>query len=149
MFRRAPRFSFAALPHAVQTLHLNPPPLRPPTLRAVNALARKTKALKEGDTNLAGDHVREGLAAVVAVRVPAPEFEGQTKTRLGNPEVRRLVEGVVAAGAGEALELDPATFAAVLAKATQAARAAEAAKKARELVRRKVRVWWSGVGWWW
>jgi DNA gyrase subunit B len=88
--------------------------------------------------------VREGLAAVVAVRVPAPEFEGQTKTRLGNPEVRRLVEGVVSAGAGEALELDPATFAAVLAKATQAARAAEAAKKARELVRRKVCTVWLG-----
>ena len=57
----------------------------------------QTKAVKEGDPNLAGDHIREGLAAVLAVRVPSPEFEGQTKTRLGNPEVRKLVDGVVAA----------------------------------------------------
>ena len=56
----------------------------------------QTKAIKEGDANLAGDHIREGLAAVLAVRVPSPEFEGQTKTRLGNPEIRKLVDGVVA-----------------------------------------------------
>ena len=53
--------------------------------------------MREGDPSLAGDHIREGLAAVLAVRVPSPEFEGQTKTRLGNPEVRKLVDGVVAA----------------------------------------------------
>ena len=53
--------------------------------------------MKEGDPNLPGDHVREGLGAVVSVRVPDPEIEGQTKTRLGNPEVRKIVDGVVAA----------------------------------------------------
>lgn len=57
--------------------------------RTVNSLARKLKLLKEGDPNLAGDHVREGLGGVVSVKLPAPEFEGQTKTRLGNPEVNR------------------------------------------------------------
>ena len=105
--------------------------------RTVNSLGRKTKALKEGDPNLSGDHIREGLGAVVAVKVPAPEFEGQTKTRLGNPEVRRIVDQVVASALGEALELEPGTLNVVLGKALQAYKAAEAAKKARDLVRRK------------
>ena len=105
--------------------------------RTVNNLAKKSKALKDGDSNLAGDHIREGLGAVVSVKVPNPEFEGQTKTRLGNPEVRKIVESAVGSAVGEALELDPTTFGLVLSKAMQAARAAEAAKKARELVRRK------------
>lgn len=95
------------------------------------ACGAQSKALKEGDASLAGEHLREGLAAVLAVRVPSPEFEGQTKTRLGNPEVRKLVDGVVAAGLADALEAEPATAAAVLGKALQAARAAEAARKAR------------------
>ncbi len=95
------------------------------------ARGAQSKALKEGDANLAGEHLREGLAAVLAVRVPSPEFEGQTKTRLGNPEVRKLVDGVVAAGLADALEAEPAVAAAVLGKALQAARAAEAARKAR------------------
>lgn len=105
--------------------------------RTVNQLARSSKALKDGDPSLPGDHVREGLGGVVAVRVPDPEFEGQTKTRLGNPEVRKLVDGVVAKEVGAALELDPRAFDAILGKATQAFKAAEAAKRARELVRRK------------
>lgn len=105
--------------------------------RTVNSLARRNKVLKEGDANLSGDHIREGLGAIISVQVPDPEFEGQTKTRLGNPEVRKAVEAVVASQVGEALELDPGTFGLILAKAMQAARAAEAAKKARELVRRK------------
>ena len=106
--------------------------------RTVNALARSSKSgLKEGDPSLPGDHVREGLGGVVAVRVPDPEFEGQTKTRLGNPEVRKLVDGVVAKEVGAALELDPRAFDAILGKALQAFKAAEAAKRARELVRRK------------
>jgi DNA gyrase subunit B len=63
--------------------------------RAVNTQARKAKLLKDQDANLGGDHIREGLSAVLAVWVPQPEFEGQTKTRLGNPEVRRVVEGVI------------------------------------------------------
>lgn len=105
--------------------------------RTVNGLGRKLKTLKEGDPNLSGDYIREGLGAVISVKVPNPEFEGQTKTRLGNPEVRRVVEGVVASAVSEALEHDPPTLANVLAKALQAFKAAEAAKKARELVRRK------------
>ena len=111
--------------------------LRSALTRTLNALARSSKTLKEGDPSLPGDHVREGLGAVVSVRVPNPEFEGQTKTRLGNPEVRKLVDGVVASELSAALELDAAALGAILAKALQAFRAAEAAKKARELVRRK------------
>jgi DNA gyrase subunit B len=105
--------------------------------RVINSLARKSKALKEGDPSLPGDHVREGLGAVVSVKVPNPEFEGQTKTRLGNPEVRKLVDSVVSEELSAALELEAATFSAILSKGMQAFRAAEAAKKARELVRRK------------
>ncbi|KAH7624772.1 hypothetical protein Ndes2526B_g00141 [Nannochloris sp. 'desiccata'] len=105
--------------------------------RTVNSLSRKTKALKDTDPNLSGDHIREGLGAVVSVKVPSPEFEGQTKTRLGNPEVRRIVDQVVSAAVTEALELDPSTLNTVLGKALQAYKAAEAAKKARDLVRRK------------
>jgi len=104
---------------------------------AVNSLGRKTKALKENDPNLSGDHIREGLGAVVSVKVPAPEFEGQTKTRLGNPEVRKIVDSVVSSAAGEALELESTTLNTILGKALQAWKAAEAAKKARDLVRRK------------
>lgn len=105
--------------------------------RTINSLARSSKALKDGDPSLPGDHVREGLGGVVAVRVPDPEFEGQTKTRLGNPEVRKIVDGVVAKEVGAALELDPRAFDAIIGKAMQAFKAAEAAKRARELVRRK------------
>eukprot|EP00889_Picochlorum_renovo_P000948 jgi/Picre1/27978/NNA_000939.t1 len=87
--------------------------------RTVNSLGRKTKTLKDNDPISSGDHIREGLGAVVSVKVPAPEFEGQTKTRL------------------EALEEQPNILNSVLSKALQAYKAAEAAKKARDLVRRK------------
>lgn len=60
----------------------------------MNALGRKTKTLKEGEANLGGDHIREGLSAIISVKVPEPEFEGQTKTRLGNPEVRKILDSV-------------------------------------------------------
>lgn len=105
--------------------------------RTVNTLGRKTKALKESDPNLSGDHIREGLGAIISVKVPSPEFEGQTKTRLGNPEVRKIVDSVVSSAVSEALELDSGTFNTVIGKAIQAFKAAEAAKKARDLVRRK------------
>jgi len=105
--------------------------------RTVNALARKCKQLKEGEAALGGEHLREGLTAVVAVRLANPEFEGQTKTRLGNPEVRRAVEQAVGEELTVALEMRPAALAAVVGKAMAAARAADAAKRARELVRRK------------
>ncbi|XP_024403796.1 DNA gyrase subunit B, chloroplastic/mitochondrial isoform X1 [Physcomitrium patens] len=105
--------------------------------RTLNTLGRKAKILKEKDENLSGDHAREGLTCVVSVKVPNPEFEGQTKTRLGNPEVRRLVDQAVQELVTEYLEQHPNTLEAILSKALQAFRAAMAAKKARELVRRK------------
>lgn len=105
--------------------------------RTLNTLGRKSKALKEKDDNLTGEHAREGLTCIVAVKVPSPEFEGQTKTRLGNPEVRRVVEQAVHELVTEYLECHPNTLDAILSKAIQAFKAAMAAKKARELVRRK------------
>ena len=105
--------------------------------RAVNTQARKAKLLKDADSNLGGDHIREGLSAVLAVWVPQPEFEGQTKTRLGNPEVRRVVEGVIGEQISEHLEFYPSVLASIFQKASSAQKAAEAAKRARELVRRK------------
>ena len=63
--------------------------------RSLNALARKSNLLKENETNLAGDYLREGLAAIVSVKVTDPEFEGQTKTRLGSPRVRKIVDQIV------------------------------------------------------
>eukprot|EP00208_Stichococcus_sp_RCC1054_P002844 CAMPEP_0206138648 /NCGR_PEP_ID=MMETSP1473-20131121/3463_1 /ASSEMBLY_ACC=CAM_ASM_001109 /TAXON_ID=1461547 /ORGANISM="Stichococcus sp, Strain RCC1054" /LENGTH=763 /DNA_ID=CAMNT_0053532137 /DNA_START=195 /DNA_END=2486 /DNA_ORIENTATION=+ len=105
--------------------------------RTVNALARKLKILKEEQPNLSGDHIREGLGLVISVKVPEPEFEGQTKTRLGNPEVRKIVETIVTQDVAAELEMDTGAFQKILGKALAAARAAEAAKKARDLVRRK------------
>lgn len=105
--------------------------------RTLNVLGKKFKYLKEGDPNLSGEHVREGLAAIVAVKVREPEFEGQTKSRLGNPSVRRLVESSSSSYVGDALQLSPKSLESIMKKAMQAAKAAEAAKKARELVRRK------------
>ncbi|EFJ52500.1 hypothetical protein VOLCADRAFT_79115 [Volvox carteri f. nagariensis] len=111
--------------------------LRSALTRTITALAKKMKLIKEGDPPLSGEHIREGLGAVIAVQVPNPEFEGQTKTRLGNPEVRKIVEATVAEAVGEWLEAHPADLSALLGKALTAARAADAARKARELIRRK------------
>eukprot|EP00898_Chlorokybus_atmophyticus_P005817 jgi/Chlat1/6236/Chrsp44S05764 len=105
--------------------------------RVINAQARKTKALKDTDPNFSGDHAREGLTCIVAVKVPQPEFEGQTKTRLGNPDVRRIVEAAAAEMLTDFLERNPSVRDVILEKALQAYRAWEAAKKARELVRKK------------
>ncbi|CAI5458019.1 unnamed protein product [Closterium sp. Yama58-4] len=105
--------------------------------RTLNAAARKQRLLKEKEENLAGEHLREGLTCVVAVKVGNPEFEGQTKTRLGNPGVRRVVDGVVSDALAAFLDANLAACEAILSKALDAYKAAEAAKKARELVRRK------------
>ncbi|MBD2312498.1 DNA topoisomerase (ATP-hydrolyzing) subunit B [Desertifilum sp. FACHB-1129] len=105
--------------------------------RTMNAIARKRNKLKEGDPNLAGENIREGLTAVISVKVPDPEFEGQTKTKLGNTEVRGIVDSLVGEVLTEYLEFRPAVADAVLEKAIQAFNAAEAARRARELVRRK------------
>ena len=105
--------------------------------RTLNAAARKAKLLKEGGAALSGDHLREGLTAVVTVKLPEAEFEGQTKNRLGNPLVRGAVDSVVGEALAEALEWHPKVLAAIVDKAAAAAAAAAAAKAAREMVRRK------------
>ncbi|MDJ1167984.1 DNA topoisomerase (ATP-hydrolyzing) subunit B [Roseofilum sp. BLCC_M154] len=105
--------------------------------RTMNAIARKRNKLKENNANLAGENIREGLTGVVSVKVPDPEFEGQTKTKLGNTEVRGIVDSLVGEYLNEFLEFRPAVGDAILEKAIQAFNAAEAARRARELVRRK------------
>jgi DNA gyrase subunit B len=105
--------------------------------RTMNAIARKRNKLKENDSNLAGENIREGLTGVISVKVPDPEFEGQTKTKLGNTEVRGIVDSLIGEVLTEYLEFHPGVADAILEKAIQAFNAAEAARKARELVRRK------------
>ena len=103
----------------------------------LNAFAKKRGKRKEADGNLAGENIREGLTAVLSVKVPEPEFEGQTKTKLGNTEVRGIVDSLVGEALGEYLEFNPSVIDLILEKAIQAFNAAEAARRARELVRRK------------
>jgi len=105
--------------------------------RTLNTFARKRNKLKEHEANLAGENVREGLTGVISVKVPDPEFEGQTKTKLGNTEVRGIVDSLVGEVLTEYLDFQPSVADAVLEKAIQAFNAAEAARRARELVRRK------------
>ncbi len=105
--------------------------------RTMNAIARKRNKLKENEANLGGENVREGLTGVISVKVPDPEFEGQTKTKLGNTEVRGIVDSLVGEVLTEYLEFRPNIADAILEKAIQAFKAAEAARHARELVRRK------------
>ena len=105
--------------------------------RTMNSIARKRNKLKENDSNLGGEHVREGMTAVISVKVPEPEFEGQTKTKLGNTEVRGIVDSLVGEVLTEYLDFHPNVVDAILEKALQAFSAAEAARRARELVRRK------------
>jgi len=105
--------------------------------RVVNDYARKLNIIKEGQPNLSGEDIREGLAAVISVKVPEPQFEGQTKTKLGNSEVRGIVDSVVGEGMGTFLEENPSHTKRIIEKTVQAARARDAARKARELTRRK------------
>lgn len=105
--------------------------------RTLNAIARKRNKIKENEPNLSGEHVREGLTGVISVKVPDPEFEGQTKTKLGNTEVRGIVDSLVGEVLTEYLDFHPNVADSVLDKAIQAFKAAEAARHARELVRRK------------
>jgi DNA gyrase subunit B len=105
--------------------------------RTLNTFAKKRGKRKEADGNLAGENIREGLTAVLSVKVPDPEFEGQTKTKLGNTEVRGIVDTLVGEALAEYLEFNPAVIDLILEKAIQAFNAAEAARRARELVRRK------------
>ncbi|MFO0038373.1 MAG: DNA topoisomerase (ATP-hydrolyzing) subunit B [Synechococcaceae cyanobacterium] len=105
--------------------------------RTLNTFAKKRGKRKDNDANLAGENIREGLTAVLSVKVPEPEFEGQTKTKLGNTEVRGIVDSVVGESLAEYLEFHPSVIDLILEKAIQAFNAAEAARRARELVRRK------------
>ena len=103
----------------------------------VNKYARDRGLLKERDDNLTGDDIREGLTAVISVKLSEPQFEGQTKTKLGNTEARTFVQQTVYSRLGDWLDSHPAEARAVIAKATQAAAARLAARKAREATRRK------------
>jgi len=105
--------------------------------RTLNSFAKKRGKRKEGDSNLAGENIREGLTVVLSVKVPEPEFEGQTKTKLGNTEVRGIVDSQVGESLSQYLEFNPSVIDLILEKAIQAFNAAEAARRARELVRRK------------
>ena len=105
--------------------------------KSFNDYARKFNILKEKDINLQGEDIREGITAVVSVRVLEPQFEGQTKTKLGNSEVTGIVNSITLTKLGDFLEENPAIAKAILEKTMSAARAREAARKARELVRRK------------
>ncbi len=110
--------------------------LRSALTRAVNESARRNKVLKEKDTNLTGEDLKEGLTCVVSIKLASPQFEGQTKTKLGNSEVKGVVDSVIYDGLLAALDEDPAILKPVVEKAIKARQAREAAKKARELVRK-------------
>ncbi|MDQ0190956.1 DNA topoisomerase (ATP-hydrolyzing) subunit B [Alicyclobacillus cycloheptanicus] len=105
--------------------------------RVINDYGRKTNIIKENENNLSGEDVREGLTAVVSVKVPEPQFEGQTKTKLGNSEVRGIVEGLFGEKLQTFFEENPSVAKRIVEKSLTAARAREAARKARELTRRK------------
>ncbi|HEX4633047.1 MAG TPA: DNA topoisomerase (ATP-hydrolyzing) subunit B [Gemmatimonadales bacterium] len=105
--------------------------------RTINEWAKKDGLLKKEEFTLSGDDVREGLTSVIHVKVKDPQFEGQTKTKLGNSEVEGIVKSVVNEALGDFFDKNPSVARAIIAKAISAARAREAARKARELVRRK------------
>lgn len=105
--------------------------------RTINDYARSKGILKEKDSNLSGDDTREGLAAVISVKLRDPQFEGQTKGKLGNTEIRGLVQTAVMKGLAEFLEENPTPAKRIVNKASQALKAREAARKAREMTRRK------------
>jgi DNA gyrase subunit B len=105
--------------------------------RSINDYARKSGLLKENDDNLTGDDVREGITAVLSVKLEDPQFEGQTKTKLGNSEMRGITDSVLSEGLATYFEENPASSRAIVDKCVSAARAREAARKARELTRRK------------
>lgn len=105
--------------------------------RVINDYARKHGILKESENNLSGEDIREGMTAIISAKVREPQFEGQTKTKLGNSEVRGIVDSIVTEGMGTFLEENPAISKRIIEKSVNASRAREAARKARELTRRK------------
>lgn len=113
--------------------------------RIVNDYARKKNLLKEKEDNLSGEDIREGMTAVISVKVLEPQFEGQTKTKLGNSEVRGIVESIVSDQLSTFLEENPSVGKKIIDKAVMANRAREAARKARDLTRRKNALEFSGL----
>ena len=105
--------------------------------RVINDYARKNNLFKDNDSNLTGDDVREGLTAIISVKIPDPQFEGQTKTKLGNSEARTITDSVFSECFAKFLGENPSVAKRIVEKGLMAARAREAAKKARELTRRK------------
>ncbi len=105
--------------------------------RTLNSYAQKNKLFKKENFTLSGEDVREGLTAVLSIKVAEPQFEGQMKTKLGNSEVRGIVDSILSEGLAEYLERNPAQAKRIIEKCLSAARSREAAKKARELTRRK------------
>ncbi|MGH9348274.1 MAG: DNA topoisomerase (ATP-hydrolyzing) subunit B [Vicinamibacterales bacterium] len=106
--------------------------------RTINSYAMKSNLARDlKDATISGDDIREGLTGVISVKIPRPQFEGQTKTKLGNTEVKGIVEAIVNDRLGQFLEENPAVAKRIIGKAVDAARAREAARKARDLVRRK------------
>ncbi len=105
--------------------------------RVINDYARKNNLFKENDVNLTGDDVREGLTAIISVKIPEPQFEGQTKTKLGNSEARTVTDSLFSECFAKFLAENPAVAKKIVEKGVMAQRAREAAKKARELTRRK------------
>ncbi|MBC5998197.1 DNA topoisomerase (ATP-hydrolyzing) subunit B [Romboutsia ilealis] len=105
--------------------------------KTINDYARRNKLIKDSEPNLVGEDIREGLTAVVSVKLPEPQFEGQTKTKLGNTVMRSIVDGVTVEELGAFLEENPTTARIIVDKGLRAQRAREAAKRARELTRRK------------
>lgn len=105
--------------------------------RVINDYARKNKIFKENDDNLSGEDVREGITAIISIKHPDPQFEGQTKTKLGNSEVRTVTDSVFSEAFDKFLLENPSTARKIVEKGLMAARARLAAKKARELTRRK------------
>lgn len=105
--------------------------------RAANDFARKQNILKTSEENLSGEDIREGLTCVMSLKIREPQFEGQTKTKLGNSEIRGIVDSIVTEGLSEYFEENPAITRKIIEKSIMASRAREAARKARELTRRK------------
>ena len=105
--------------------------------KTFNEYARNQKLLKDNDANLSGDDIREGLTAIISIKIPEPQFEGQTKQKLGNSEARGAVDGVVSEQLTIFLELNPSVAKIIVEKALLAQRAREAARNARDLTRRK------------
>ena len=107
------------------------------TNRVINSYARKNNIIKENEDNMTGDDIREGMTAIISVKVPEPQFEGQTKTKLGNSEVRGICDSITGTSLAQFLEEHPSIAKKMIEKSRNAARAREAARKAREMTRRK------------